>query len=113
MKRLIIKVFTVIIVAAWSAINELIKGNTSQINGKLLKKQKKTTEVSEKQEKEEPSENQEEVEIGEEYYEDQYERNKGSWYITEEYEELLYEDEIYAREWKMFDGKVHEEMGKS
>jgi hypothetical protein len=51
MKRLIIKVFTVIIVAAWSAINELIKGNTSQISGKVLKEQKKTTEVSEKRKK--------------------------------------------------------------
>ena len=47
---------------------EKIKGNTSEIDVKLLENQ----------------ENHQEGECEEEYYQDQYERNRGLWYMEDE-----------------------------
>ena len=98
MKRIIINILTVITVAAWNSIHELINGKTEK------------PQENEKN-KEEPQEFQENEECEEEDYMDQYERNKDFWYLENEnnYAERELkpweEDEEYAKEWLVIDGK--------
>ena len=95
MKRIIINILTIVTIAAWNSVYEIIKGNVE--------------ESRENQENEKEFQGNEECE--EEDYMDQYERNKDFWYLENETNYIerelkpWEEDEEYAKEWMVIDGK--------